>query len=453
MRLIDINDEEPYFDNDELTETLEIKKDSFFINNFHPICKPVTDIEINDIYFSNPPTFDELKILSCYIMTTYRDKIIKNSIDWYSDLKNIAGSPAYYTNLFPKIVVKMTDLEKETDESAHEALIGIKGTNKLRCSIPNFSYVLGTFKYPCFYREEIPRWINQSEQCTFTIYEFIPGDTWDTFIKTCSTSQFLNAFLQIILSIQLSILKIGFTHYDLHPKNLILREVNDILSIQYVDYLLYTDLIPTFIDYGSSHIKINEQDYGRGGIRNIGSVYNDRSFWLSDIAKLLFFTFYYIHPEIRKKLQRKNLLASESIYKENLFISNMNPSSLSTIQYFKDKYYMSGESFIENKISIARNNISKSHDTFIQMKNDYPRLLLEIEEDQKQRKNLFNTLEELVKYFIGFKDPINFIESYSDTHPYFQIVQTKNNESSDINEFIDFIIATFPETKTFLVNV
>lgn len=198
--------------------------------------------------------------------------------------------------------------EDNFDEHLNEAFVGlIGGLNDL--TIPNFAKIYGiTTANKC------PNIIKMKDKdCTFVIYEYIPGkniEDWYAHYNSIKSTRIVpvilsgikNILLQIFYSLYEANKKLGFTHYDLHTKNIIIAPIDKTLTVNYLAGELILDFYKvTFIDYGSSHIVFKEKDYGRtyvGGIRNT-------TWWVHDIFKILM----YLYKQ-QKNIEIKNLLIS-----------------------------------------------------------------------------------------------------------------------------------------------
>lgn len=167
------------------------------------------------------------------------------------------------------------------NEVTHEAFIGLMGTNTLNSN--NFARILlanpdetclEKFYDPTSYKIPYKRVerdiIKQSKiNCSYVVYEYIPGMTLRDFILTTNSVQNLKSiYWEIFQALYEANKKIDFTHYDLHPLNVIVKD----------------DGTPVIIDYGSSHIKYEEKDYGREFSQ--AKIIN-RSRWYHDVVKLL----------------------------------------------------------------------------------------------------------------------------------------------------------------------
>jgi len=70
-------------------------------------------------------------------------------------------------------------------------------------------------------------------------------------------NEFKAIILQILLALYDAYQAFQFTHYDLHLDNIIINrtEFNHPVIFRNQLLLLYSNLLPVIIDYGSSHIK------------------------------------------------------------------------------------------------------------------------------------------------------------------------------------------------------
>ena len=116
-------------------------------------------------------------------------------------------------------------------------------------------------------------------------------------MKTCSSEEFLNQYLQTLFSLDIAEKEIGFTHYDLHDQNVLVRNPGfgtfqmryDLSNGQ--TYYVEMDKIATFIDYGHSHILYKDNSYGLHTYRLIPYCeFYDRVWTLHDSYKLLLFS-------------------------------------------------------------------------------------------------------------------------------------------------------------------
>ena len=240
------------------------------------------------------------------------------SVDFFNDdmLKKSIWNANQKTNGF--FIMKTVQDIKKNNDLLHELIVGLYGTNKLRQYIPNFAYVYGGFKCgPPIYgkNNEIIDWCNNksnnkpsnnsNNNVNYILYENVnPSISIVKFLGECNANEFLNIFLQILYALDLAHKEVDFTHYDLHQDNVLLRipdanEPNKLYQIPYKtengwEYIT-TRYIPTFIDFGMSHIYNNELKtnnnnghFGTHGFENM-SINANRSWIMYDVYKFLMF--------------------------------------------------------------------------------------------------------------------------------------------------------------------
>lgn len=185
--------------------------------------------------------------------------------------------------------------KSSSDSIRHEVVVGLLFLNNLRnpfdsngknygivngkkygMPIPNFSMIYG---------------ILEDKSLNFSIQENInPSISFRDFCKTCSSEEFIMYYLQAMLALREANLRYNFTHYDLHPGNLLLRDTSDNYIPYYTsrgkEYIKCNGKIITFIDYGSSYVEDKNQKIGSIPMEKY-HIYNDRSNLIHDVYKLL----------------------------------------------------------------------------------------------------------------------------------------------------------------------
>lgn len=167
------------------------------------------------------------------------------------------------------------------NEVINESFVGLLGTNTLNSK--NFAKVLAgnpsglcseKFYDPKGYKIKYlgsERRLIQAGKinCAYAVYEYIPGISLQDFIPRQGTVPNLKKiYWELFSALYEANKKIDFTHYDLHPYNVIVKD----------------NLTPVIIDYGSSHIKYEGKDYGREFAR--AKIIN-KSRWYHDVVKIL----------------------------------------------------------------------------------------------------------------------------------------------------------------------
>ena len=304
--------------------------------------------------FYNP---DAMKAIACVskiiTFSSTKDSLYKNLRikKWLTKYIRIGSESAYgkafsvsLKDLDSLFVIKVTRLEDKSENNSliHEASVGILGTNKLIKYIPNFSYIYGLFECGAPIDDIIYSKRKSNEKCKeyldtnskkecisnerndvlyfcglyrktiYIIYENInPSITLSDYIKSdqFNITEWMKIFMQIILALNFANEKIGFTHYDLHTDNVLIRNINnkkDQFLIKYPyngDYLYLQDnKIATIIDYGMSRIK-HEKDILSFIPYNISKEYYFDLFPLHDVYKILMFSsllYYYKYKKINE---------------------------------------------------------------------------------------------------------------------------------------------------------
>lgn len=221
-----------------------------------------------------------------------------------------------------KYLVKVffQDKPHDIDAPINEAFVGIYGVNKLDNSLKLFfSKVVAIL----FDREYLGR------KCDLVYYEYIRGVPLEEYLLSNNYNDNICIVEQLFLILYHAYTCIGFTHYDLHKNNIIIKELSESTKITIGDSKHFlTKYIPVIIDYGFSHINHSDSSHGRylpeGNIEN-------NSFWVHDIFKILMdiyilssleLNLYYIHEDIKK-------------VKRSIRVINLNISNKETINKMK----------------------------------------------------------------------------------------------------------------------
>lgn len=247
-------------------------------------------------------------------------------------------------------------------EICHEAVVGLYAINNLREKIPNFTMTRGvidcTFPAIGLNNEVVsvcPGYNTKSSTIPYLINELVANSTnFSNFLKSnkCTKDHVLNFLAQITLSIRYAHKEYKFTHYDLHTENILINE-NELYSggcyIRYPyeqnkDILVLSPdgQIATIIDFGYSYFELNGESYGNihPGF-NMYQIYNDRSFPISDIYKVLFFSLSY--------LLRYNIKVFDQVYRiANYFYPSFSKLEIMQVVFeqIKEYYSLPYEEFI-----------------------------------------------------------------------------------------------------------
>ena len=171
---------------------------------------------------------------------------------------------------------KENKIKREREMVIREYYIGIKAINKLRYIVPNFVYTLGSFMSTKLLDSSL------DNSMPFIVYEKIQGKTVHDLITAVKEDEkveftfdkWLVIFFQLLLALEVAQREVGFTHFDLHDKNVIIREQKDFNYSVLLDMSTYTinnpQLIPVIIDFGRSTCTIDTQTIGTYGREGIG---------------------------------------------------------------------------------------------------------------------------------------------------------------------------------------
>jgi hypothetical protein len=174
---------------------------------------------------------------------------------------NICSSQHQQTNIIKynlagfTFVVKKSTIKSKILENIHEAFLGINAINNIVKYIPNFAYIFGIY--------------NDEQSSSNVIMEYIPGLSFEQWIKDdtkFNIKDYLFILIQICFALEVAQKLCGFVHYDLAPWNIIIQELPQPMSFDYPlenkIYRITTKLIPIIIDYGKSHVIVNNEHHG-----------------------------------------------------------------------------------------------------------------------------------------------------------------------------------------------
>jgi hypothetical protein len=218
--------------------------------------------------------------------------------DYFTDLKQI-GAPsvqgiALLTGVKnnPAMFVIKAPKNPNRDNLLHEYFVAaggafsdlqgrpkfIIGTNWLRKVCLNYSQVLGAFRCSSPNVDplsgQVRDWCNNDNPTSFVnyvVYEKIDGDSMAKMAPIIDATTYVTTIIQLAYALEIGQTYNGFTHYDLHYENVILRPVESSKKTNssqppteaMIPYVMTEELtiyvesayVPTIIDYGNSHIQ------------------------------------------------------------------------------------------------------------------------------------------------------------------------------------------------------
>lgn len=209
----------------------------------------------------------------------------------------------------------------------------VLGTNWLRNVCLNYAQVISAFQ--CGAPEinpltkELGEWCslkNPQAYVTYVTYEKINGKDLNAMAHRLSAETFISTMIQVAFALELGQMHNGFTHYDLHYENLIMRPCSGDLNNleQYlVPFIMgsqtvyvKSSFVPTIIDFGRSHIQYpppaeaygheNEADHFgyRSAFAEEFGIFAEESRPFYDIFKLIGFTLYAMYDTKNPEFDR-----------------------------------------------------------------------------------------------------------------------------------------------------
>lgn len=210
-------------------------------------------------------------------------------------------------------IVKTSLNSLSSDEIQHECAVALMALNKLREFVPNFAYIYCEKKCSSVFVDErtkkVISWCNTDKNpISYAFYENItPAITFRKFTLENDSYKFMKCYLQLLLALGIAITEYGFTHYDCHDENVLIRIVSDeSIYIPYGEQFIQSDgVITTLIDYGMSHIQLKNSKgemihYGDINSPNYG-VSRDNCCQIFDAYKLLCFSLRSLREKLLKK--------------------------------------------------------------------------------------------------------------------------------------------------------
>lgn len=200
------------------------------------------------------------------------------------------------------------------DKMAHEAVIGLYVTNKLRAYLPNFMYVYSAFFCgpPALQdKNNLLQWCETSEHgVVHTLNENITDSvSLRDFVTTPGVTAEIVAvvLLQVFNALALAHLHHRFVHYDLHGGNVLVKR--DVRDVQFynprsgaVQGIVSSEYIPYIIDYGFSCARLRCEDTELiiGNAEGMPACYNAReNMPLHDCYKLIC----YLGIDVKRAIQ------------------------------------------------------------------------------------------------------------------------------------------------------
>ena len=193
---------------------------------------------------------------------------------WIVEMKKLDVSSVegfvYKTKVLDDIdvILKVPQEADGFDSMIREYFIGLT-LNKLRYITPVFVYTLGSFlcSDPTD-KKKLCQDKKASSMSAYVIYENVPGRSVEYLLKNdiIDYDEFMQIYIQILYGLEIAQRECQFTHFDLHPGNVMVREGNfDSYSFVLDDKLITVKnprYIPVIIDFGMSSVTVDGTTVG-----------------------------------------------------------------------------------------------------------------------------------------------------------------------------------------------
>lgn len=201
--------------------------------------------------------------------------------------------------------------DPKNDQLAHEAVVGLYGTNNMRRGfnglpgIGNFVYTYGAMKCsPPLIGDDkkvITYCLNNDNLVNYVLLENInPSISVRQYLATATVRQFLTMYVQICYAVHYANKAAGFSHYDLHYENVLMRTLQEGQAFHALyptengtEFINIEDgKLAVIIDFGQSYIEVATQlGKERQGVHTSGlytySIVPDHSYLAGDLYKFL----------------------------------------------------------------------------------------------------------------------------------------------------------------------
>ena len=222
---------------------------------------------------------------------------------------------------FSFIIKATTDMMKQK-ENIHEAFIGTKVINEIVKYIPNFAYVFGKFNGPT---ENI------------VIMEHIFGQTFDKWLQSdkFNMQDYIFILIQLAMALEVAQSVGGFVHYDLAPWNIMIQEIPNPISFDYMldgtnVFRVTTKIIPVIIDYGKSHVIYKNNHHGYINMYRMSTIQDIISVLLSSLNIVTQFNL--SKKDVSDVIKLANFLSGTG-YRQKPF-KLAGPNGVSDVQFF-----------------------------------------------------------------------------------------------------------------------
>lgn len=254
---------------------------------------------------------DSMLYTDSKVRSAFYNEDVKNYI---KDLRAISDirdtmSNEMYSSQFREVRDMFLIKANQTDDGDHELNIGLNCTNALRDFCPNFTYIYGGFKCGPPIVDDISgrvvKWCdaNSAKKTTYILYENVNPrlETLTTYIRSCSASEWMQVYMQVVYALRYANNKFAFTHYNLTTDSVWLRRfTDDFMSIPYttergiVEYMRIP-VIASITDYSYARFsaRMGNEIINVGNTNYLPYFVNAGKPWFyHDVYKLLMYSAY-----------------------------------------------------------------------------------------------------------------------------------------------------------------
>jgi hypothetical protein len=260
-------------------------------NNANDINAKVAASRIDEDFYSAAL----LEALGCFFESTFHASEMglgpapKDIHSILTDGRKIGGDSAEGVAILTGLkdakdfVIVKAPRDPEEDGLLHEFVVG-SILNNMRRDCPSFMYCFGGFRCAAPVitgkgkKAVVSKWCSGSdEMVNYVIFEKVKGTAMEDAMEKASLWDFLSWMIQVALGNKRAVEKFGYTHYDLHSGNVLLREVDErkegdptnrttfyipfVMDDESIIYVASTR-VATTIDFGRCHVKYEDRHYG-----------------------------------------------------------------------------------------------------------------------------------------------------------------------------------------------
>lgn len=234
--------------------------------------------------------------IACLIQSTFALSDKLSTMNSFFDIfqSAIAGKNTVNYALANKEKTMVIKTSGNAEAINHEALIGMVVINEILKECPYFIYTYGLINCFSYSRGKNIECDTRIKTGKSLLLDVATGITLDDYVKSTSTLEYLEILLQIESALNYAYEKYEFTHYDLHPGNIIIEKfdypINVPLFFESKKQLMTKNFV-RIIDYGMSFAKIEKIPFGftTENLENL-SIYHDKPYPMYDTYKLLCFS-------------------------------------------------------------------------------------------------------------------------------------------------------------------